>query len=50
MIETTSQMRQRVPVDRLPENTEDERAYRFLYGDAELARRGLSYQSNYPDE
>ena len=46
---TTSELRLRIPINRLPENTEDEKIYRFLYGDAELERRGAAYQANYPE-
>lgn len=48
-VETTSELKARIPINKLPENTEDERIYRFLYGDAELEARGLAYQINYPD-
>lgn len=48
--ETTSELKARVPIDRLPQDSEEERIYRFLYGDAELERRGAAHQSNYPDD
>ena len=39
-----------VPINRLPQDTEEERIYRELYGDAELGRRALSLCENYPGE
>ena len=45
-VETTSELRARLPINQLPENTEDEKIYRFLYGDSELERRALSYCEN----
>ena len=48
--ETTGELKARVPIDHLPQDCEGECIYRFLYGNAELERRGAAYQSNYPED